>query len=112
MLPTFATRADFDALSDTIALRDELDEALGAARLVAILPNSTRRDSQDEAGVAALHSRYGDLVGTAIPHAVAVKRAINRPRICPVVLSEPSSAAAQAYRELAQRVIKEAGHGR
>jgi chromosome partitioning protein len=112
VLPTFVTQADFDALSDTIALRDELDEALGAARLVAILPNSTRHDGQDVAGLAALRARYGDLVGTPVPHAVAVKRAINRPRSLPVVVSEPASTAAAAYRDLAQRVIKEAGYGR
>jgi len=104
ILPTALAQQDFDALADTLTLRDELDE-LRAARVLAIVPNAVRRDGHDEEGVALLRDTYGDLVAVAIPLAVSVKRAGNSKR--PVVDYEPNGSAARAYRSLANLVEKE-----
>jgi len=102
ILPTALAQQDFDALADTLTLRDELDE-LQAARVLAIVPNAVRRDSHDEEGVVLLQETYGALVAQPIPLAVAVKRAGNQRT--PVVAYEPQGAAAQAYRALAELVV-------
>jgi chromosome partitioning protein len=105
ILPTALAQQDFDALADTLTLRDELDE-LRAARVLAIVPNAVRRDGHDQEGVALLRATYGDLVGVSVPLAVSVKRAGNSKR--PVVDYEPDGAAAHAYRALAALVEGEA----
>lgn len=105
ILPTYVTQTDFGALLDTLRVRDDLEE-LGAATVLAIVPNSLKRDGEDEAGLSALQERYGALVGPPIRHAVAIKRALNRESSLPVTLTEPTSAAACAYRELAARVLE------
>ena len=105
VLPTYVTQADFSALVDTLRVRDELEE-LGAATILAIVPNSLKRDGEDEAGLSALQARYGRLVASPIRHAVAIKRALNREGSQPVIMTEPTSAAAGAYRELAARVLE------
>ena len=104
LLPTALAQQDLDALADTLALREELDE-LRAARVLAIVPNAVRRDSHDQDGVALLRATYGALVAGPIPLAVAVKRAGNSRQ--PVVAYEPGGAAAQAYRALAALVAAE-----
>jgi len=110
ILPTALAQQDFDALADTLTLRDELDE-LQAARVLAIVPNAVRRDSHDEEGVVLLQETYGALVAQPIPLAVAVKRAGNQRT--PVVAYEPQGAAAQAYRALAALVVAaQASHAR
>jgi chromosome partitioning protein len=109
VLPTALAQQDFDALADTLALREELDE-LRAARVLAIVPNAVRRDSHDAEGVELLRANYGALVDTTIPLAVAVKRASNSRQ--PVVTYEPRGAAARAYRALAHRVAQERDGGR
>lgn len=108
VLPTALAQQDFDALADTLALREELDE-LRAARVLAIVPNAVRRDGHDQEGVDLLRASYGPLVSVAVPLAVSVKRAGNSRR--PVVAYEPHGVAAQAYRALADVVEKERAHG-
>jgi len=108
VLPTALAQQDFDALADTLTLRDELDE-LRAARVLAIVPNAVRRDGHDQEGVDLLRRCYGSLVSAPIPLSVAVKRAGNSRR--PVVTYEPHGAAAQAYRALADIVEKERDNG-
>jgi chromosome partitioning protein len=104
VLPTALAQQDLDALADTLALREELDE-LRAARILAIVPNAVRNDSHDLAGVVLLQQNYGTLVADPVPLAVAVKRAGNSRQS--VVTYEPHSAAAQAYRGLAQVILTE-----
>ncbi len=101
ILPTALVQQDLDALDDTIGLRDELAE-FGAARIVAILPNAVRPFRHDKGAISLLVERWGDLVAEPIPLSEAVKIALNSGR--PVVLSEPASSAALAYRALAGRV--------
>ncbi len=108
VLPTALAQQDFDALADTLALRDELDE-LRAARVLAIVPNAVRRDGHDQEGVELLRASYGPLVSVSVPLAVSVKRAGNSRR--PVVAYEPHGVAAEAYRALADVVEKERGRG-
>jgi len=109
VLPTALAQQDLDALADTLAIRDELDE-LRAARVLAIVPNAVRRDSHDQEGVLLLRRSYGTLVAAPIPLAVAVKRANNSRQS--VVTYEPGGAAAQAYRALADLILREEVHGR
>lgn len=104
VLPTELAQQDFDALADTLALRDELDE-LHAARILAIVPNAVRRDGHDREGVALLRESYGDLVRVEVPLSVAVKRAGNSRQ--PVVTYEPQGPAADAYRALAALIAEE-----
>ena len=104
LLPTALAQQDLDALADTLALRDELDE-LQAARVLAIVPNAVRRDSHDVEGVSLLRDAYGSLVANPVPLAVAVKRAGNQRT--PVVVLEPQGTAAQAYRALAELILQE-----
>ncbi len=104
ILPTALVQQDLDALQDTINLREELDE-LGAARIVAIVPNAVRPYRHDTAVIAALRHRWGDLVAEPIPLSEAVKVALNL--ALPVVAHDPQGAAARAYRVLADRVIAE-----
>jgi chromosome partitioning protein len=103
VLPTATTQPDIDALVDTLSAIDELgeDELVGAQRL-AIVPNAVHRDRPDQGGLQALRTAYGDLIAEPIPHAAAIKRALNR-RL-PLSLAEPKAEAMRAYRELAKRV--------
>lgn len=103
ILPTATTQQDIDALIDTLVAIDELaeDEMVCAERL-AIVPNSVHRDRPDQGGLAALQSAYGDLVVEPIPHAAAIKRALNRH--LPLALTEPKTVAMESYRALARRV--------
>ncbi len=102
ILPTALVQQDLDALQDTIDLRDQLDE-LGAARIVAIVPNAVRPYRHDTAVIAALRARWGDLVAEPVPLSEAVKVALNR--ALPVVTTDAQGAAAHAYRALAARVV-------
>jgi len=110
ILPTATTQQDLDALMDTLVAIDELaeDEMICAKRL-AIVPNSVHRDRPDQGGLAALQAAYGDLVVTPIPHSAAIKRALNRH--LPLALTEPKTAAMDAYRTLARRVMEAVAHG-
>ncbi len=103
VLPTATTQQDIDALVDTLGAIDELaeDEMHGARRL-AIVPNAVHRDRPDQGGLAALQGAYGELVAAPIPHAAAIKRALNR-RL-PLSRTEPGAAPMAAYRALARRV--------
>ncbi len=105
ILPTATTQQDIDALIDTLAAMDELeaDEMTCAVRL-AIVPNAIHRDRPDQGGLAALQSAYGDLVAMPVPHSAAIKRALNRH--LPLALTEPKSAAMDAYRALAARIVR------
>jgi chromosome partitioning protein len=107
ILPTDLVQQDIDALADTIDLRDELEE-LGAARVMAILPNAVRNDSVDRTSLLVLKEHWGDLVALPIPLSVTIKAALNA--ALPVVTYEPKSAAAQAYRTLAERLEQETAH--
>lgn len=104
ILPTELTQQDFDALEDTLLLRDEL-AALQAARLFAIVPSRVANNNHDSEGVRALRATYGELVAEPVPQSVAVKRATNKGMA--VVAYDPHSAPAAAYRLLAERVLKE-----
>ncbi len=104
ILPTALVQQDLDALDDTIGLRDDLAE-FGAARITTILPNAVRPFRHDKAAVALLVERWGNLVADPIPLSEAVKIALNVGR--PVVMTEPASQAAVAYRALAARTWKE-----
>jgi chromosome partitioning protein len=104
ILPTELTQQDFDALEDTLLLRDEL-AALQAARLFAIVPSRVANNNHDTEGVRALRATYGELVAEPVPQSVAVKRATNKGMA--VVAYDPQSAPAAAYRLLAERVLKE-----
>ncbi len=107
ILPTDLVQQDIDALADTIDLRDELEE-LGSARVMAILPNAVRNDSVDRTSLAVLKEHWGNLVAAPIPLSVAIKAALNA--ALPVVMYEPKSVAAQAYRTLAERLEQEIAH--
>ncbi len=104
IVPTALVQQDLDALQDTFDVRAELDE-LGAARIVAIVPNAVRPYRHDTAVIAALHEGWGDLVTDPIPLSESVKVALNR--ALPVVVQDPQGAAAHAYRALAARIVKE-----
>ncbi len=104
ILPTELTQQDFDALEDTLLLRDEL-AALQAARLFAIVPSRVANNNHDTEGVRALRATYGELVTEPVPQSVAVKRATNKGMA--VVTYDPQSSPAAAYRLLAERVLKE-----
>ncbi len=103
IMPTATTQQDIDALVDTLRAIDELaeDEMVCAQRL-AIVPNAVHRDRPDSGGVRALQIAYGPEVADPIPHAAAIKRALNRH--LPLSLTEPHAAAMTPYRSLAQRV--------
>jgi len=98
---------DFDALADTLDLRERLSE-LGVAERIIIVPNAYRNDSSDRPNLDALRAVYGELVAQPIPLAVAIKHALNRRR--PVVLDEPTSAATKAYQTLGDVVMLEVAH--
>jgi len=104
VVPTRLAQPDFDALADTLALWHELAELNAAKRLV-IVANELRADDNDRTSNEVLCQTYGELVATPIPHAVAVKRAINVGQA--VVAREPTSKAARAYRALRSRVEEE-----
>lgn len=109
ILPTALAQQDLDALLDTLAALGDL-EADGevCCRQLAILPNAYRGTTTiDRHGVALLREAYGDLVAEPIPLAEAIRRALSAQR--PVIQTEPRSAAAEAYRSLADRVIAEIG---
>jgi chromosome partitioning protein len=105
ILPTATTQQDIDALVDTLAAMDELaaDEMTCATRL-AIVPNAIHRDRPDQGGLAALRAAYGDLVAAPVPHSASIKRALNRH--LPLARTEPKSTAMDAYRALAERVVR------
>jgi chromosome partitioning protein len=104
ILPTATTQQDLDALVDTLAAMDEIEaDELACASLLAIVPNAIHRDRPDQGGLAALRAAYGDLVATPIPHSAAIKRALNRH--LPLAMTEPRSAAMDAYRALAERTM-------
>ena len=103
LMPTATTQQDIDALVDTLAVIDELRaEGLPCAEVLAIVPNSVRNDGPDRAGLQLLQQTYPALVSAPIPHAAAIKRALNN-RL-PLSQTEPGSAALSAYRALAIRV--------
>ena len=107
VLPTMLVQQDFDALADTLDLRERLSE-LGAAERLVIAPNAYRNDSSDRANLDALRAVYAGLVAAPIPLAVAIKHALNRRR--PVILEEPTSAATKAYQALGDVVIHAQEH--
>jgi chromosome partitioning protein len=104
IMPTELAQQDFDALEDTILLREEL-APLQAARLFAIVPSRVASNNHDNDGVQALRATYGDLVAEPVRQAVAVERAGNRG--LSVVEYDPESAPAAAYRQLADSVRRE-----
>jgi chromosome partitioning protein len=104
IVPTALVQQDLDALQDTFDVRTELDE-LGAARIVAIVPNAVRPYRHDTAVIAALREGWGDLVAEPVPLSESVKVALNQ--ALPVVAQDPQGAAARAYRALAARVVTE-----
>jgi len=108
LMPTMMPQQDIDALEDTLALREELEE-LGAARRTLIVPNNIRNDSYDRATLVGLQAHYAGLVSEPIPQAVAVKKALAQRRS--VLETEPRSAVAQAYRALAHRLVEEVADG-
>lgn len=104
VLPTATAQQDIDALVDTLTAIDELvEDEMICARGLAIVPNGIHRDRPDQGGVQLLRETYGALVSDPVPHAAAIKRALNR-RL-PLSIAEPSSPAMEAYRRLAERVI-------
>lgn len=103
ILPTATTQQDIDALVDTLSAIEELtDEGLPCAEPLAILPNGIHRDLPDRGGLDALRSAYGTLVAEPVPHASAIKRALNR-RL-PLSRADGRAPAMLAYRALARRV--------
>ncbi len=108
LMPTMMPQQDIDALEDTLALREELEE-LGAARRALIVPNNIRNDSYDRATLVGLQAHYAGLVSEPIPQAVAVKKALAQRRS--VLDTEPRSAVAQEYRALAHRLVEEVADG-
>lgn len=107
VLPTMLVQQDFDALADTLDLRERLSE-LGAAERIVIVPNAYRNDSSDRANLEALRTVYAGLVAQPIPLAVAIKHALNRRR--PVALDEPASAATRSYQSLGDVVMGAVTH--
>ena len=104
ILPTATTQQDIDALVDTLDAMDELDlDEMRCAERLAIVPNAVHRDRPDLGGLEALQLAYGDLVAAPVPHAAAIKRALNRH--LPLSLTEPTAPAMTAYRSLARRVV-------
>jgi chromosome partitioning protein len=111
VLPTATTQQDIDALVDTLSAIEELaSEDLPAATPLAILPNGVHRDLPDQGGLRALQQTYGDLVAPPVPHASAIKRALNR-RL-PLSHAEPRAPAMRAYCALAARVYEAIGGSR
>jgi len=102
VLPTMLVQQDFDALADTLDLRDRLSE-LGAAEAVVIVPNAYRNDGNDRRSITLLRDAYGDLVADPIPLTVSTNYALNNRQ--PVALEEPGGTAAAAYRTLAGRIL-------
>ncbi len=108
VLPTATTQQDIDALVDTLSAIEELsDEDLPCAEALAILPNGIHRDLPDRGGLDALRTTYGDLVADPVPHASAIKRALNR-RL-PLSQTDGRAPAMAAYRALAERVCAAIG---
>lgn len=109
VLPTATTQQDIDALVDTLGAINELaEDEMNAARYLAIVPNAVHRDRPDQGGLQALQRAYGDLVAMPIPHAAAIKRALNRRM--PLSVAEPQAPAMVAYRDLALRVAEALGY--
>ena len=105
IMPTATTQQDIDALVDTLAVLEELrTEGLPCARVLAIVPNSVRHDGPDQAGLEVLRRTYGSLVSAAVPHAAAIKRALNNH--LPLSQTEPGAPALLPYRTLARRVVE------
>jgi len=107
VVPTMLVQQDFDALDDTMGVRERLAE-LGAAERVVIVPNAYRNDGNDRRNIVALGDAYGELVAAPIPLSVSIKYALNDRQ--PVALREPVGAASSAYRALVTRVLAEAPH--
>ncbi len=101
IFPTRLMQQDVDALSDTLDLRAELEELGGAARYL-VVPNEVRQDRNDQYQLRVLAEAFGPTLSAPIPHAVAIKYALNQRR--PVVDYDARSAAALAYAALADRV--------
>lgn len=105
ILPTCVTQHDLDAFVDTLDIFEQLrQDEMPHATPLAIVPNSVRRDNADLAGLEVLRATYGALVSTPIPHAVAIKNAINA-RL-PLSRAEPRAAALAGYEDLADRVAR------
>lgn len=105
ILPTCVTQHDLDAFIDTLAIFEQLEQdEMPHATPLAIVPNSVRRDNADQAGLDVLRATYGDLVCTPIPHAVAIKNAINA-RL-PLIRADARSTALAGYEQLATRVVQ------
>ena len=61
ILPTCVTQHDLDAFVDTLDVFEQLQQdEMPSATPLAIVPNSVRRDSADQAGIEALRAAYGD----------------------------------------------------
>lgn len=118
ILPTCVTQHDLDAFVDTLDVFEQLrQDEMPSATPLAIVPNSVRRDGADQAGVDLLRATYGELVSAPIPHAVAIKNAINA-RL-PLSRLDARAAAVAGYEDLAGRVVRHlrprqgvAGHAR
>lgn len=109
VLPTALAQQDLDALLDTLGALGDL-EADGeiCCRQLAILPNAYRTSTTiDRHGMALLREAYGELVAEPIPLAEAIRRALSARAA--VTTTEPRSAAADAYRALAARVVAATG---
>lgn len=106
ILPTCVTQHDLDAFVDTLDIFAQLgQDEMAHATPLAIVPNSVRRDSADHAGLEVLRATYGTLVSTPIPHAVAIKNAVNA-RL-PLSRLDPRATALAGYEDLAERVVRE-----
>lgn len=101
IFPTRLMQQDVDALSDTLDLRAELEE-LGGAACYLVVPNEVRQDRNDQYQLKVLGEAFGSLLSAPIPHAVAIKYALNQRR--PVIDHDARSTASLAYVALANRV--------
>ncbi|HEX5501586.1 MAG TPA: ParA family protein [Thermomicrobiales bacterium] len=105
VLPTALAQQDLDALLDTLSALQELEaDGETCCRRLAIVPNAYRGGTSiDRHGVQLLRDTFGDEVADPVPLAEAIRRALSERR--PVTASEPRTAAAEAYRALARRVV-------
>lgn len=95
---------DIDALADIFALQEELTMyRFLTAEIAAILPSNYHADEAPQRdGLDALRLTYNGLIADPIPHSPLVERAMNGRR--PVVVSNPKSAVAEAFRLLIARL--------
>lgn len=103
LLPTDLSQQSLDALADTVRFVEE-QAPLGGGRLAGIVPTDVRaRERFDREALVAMRQVYGELVRDPVAYSPRVKESMSGQM--PLVMYDPRTPAAEAYRALAAFVL-------